>query len=367
MRRRIKRIFHTISNWFNIVRLSRMNYSKKSFKTKLSVVGGVSLDKDTKRRISSYWKGVKANSKFIALYNKNNNVVPFDVRFVSDDLFYCYIDPYFNNAKTAKWLDDKNLYDLLFKDVRQPFVIARKINSYLLNINYETTNTDVVINQCRSFGEVVVKKSIESEGGHGVRIVDAIANTDELRKEIQNNDDVVIQTVIKQHPAMAALHHSSINTIRIISLIHKGEVQILSTIVRMGRGGSRIDNASSGGVFCGVDESGRLRKYAYDVDGNQWDRHPSGVIFEGYEIPGIDKCKDVVRKNAMKLARFCKMPSWDFAIDEEGEPVLIEVNMSYGQLDFHQMTNGPLFKDLTPEIMSEVFSNRKKRLLRKLF
>ena len=110
-----------------------------------------------------------------------------------------------------------------------------------------------------------------------------------------------------------------------------------------------------------------MRKYAYDVDGNKWDRHPSGGVFEGRFIPGIEKCKVIIERNAMKIARFCKMPSWDFAIDEEGEPVLIEVNMSYGQLDFHQMTNGPLFKDYTPEIMNEVFSNRKKRLLRKLF
>lgn len=367
MRRRIKRIFHTISDWFNIVRLSRMNYSKKSFKTKLSVVGGVSLDQDTKRRISSYWKGVKANSKFIALYNKINNVVPFDVRFVSDDLFYCYIDPYFNNAKTAKWLDDKNLYDLLFKDVRQPLVIARKINGYLLNKNYETTNLEAVVSQCRSLGEVIIKKSIESEGGHGVQIIDAVAEVDELCREIQNNDDFVIQEVVKQHPALSAIHPSSINTLRIMSLLHKGEVHILSTILRMGRDGSRIDNASSGGIFCGVDESGKLRKYAYDVNGNRRDRHPSGVVFEGYEIPGVEKCKDIVRKNAMRIARFCKMPSWDFAIDDKGNPIFIEVNMTYGQLDFHQMTNGPLFKDLTLEIMSEVFASRRKRLLRRVF
>jgi hypothetical protein len=344
-----------------------MKYAKKSYNNKLSVVGEVSLNQDIKRNISSYWKGIKANSRFIALYNKTNDAVPFDVRFVSDDLFYCYIDPYYNNAKAAKWMDDKNLYDLFFKEVRQPLVIARKINGYLLNKNYETTNVEAVVNQCRSFGEVIVKKSIESEGGHGVRIIDAVADVDELCREIQNNDDFVIQEIIKQHPILATLHQSSINTIRIISLIHKGAILILSTVVRMGRGGSRIDNASSGGIFCGVDESGKLRKYAYDVDGNKWDRHPSGVVFEGCVIPGLEKCKAIIERNAMRIARVCKMPSWDFAIDEKGEPVLIEVNMSYGQLDFHQMTNGPLFKDLTLEIMNEVFASRRKRLLRRVF
>lgn len=349
------------------VRLSRMKYSKRSYRNKSAVVGNDSLDKSTKRLISSYWSGVKVNSKFVALYNKINNTASFDVRYVSDDLFYCYIDPFYNNTDAAQWMDDKNYYDLLFKDVPQATFIARKMNGILLDANYEYIDINSVVDLCKGFEEVVVKKSVNSEGGHGVHILNATTVPEKLRSLIQKNHDLVIQEVVRQHPVLAAIHPSSINTLRIMSLLHDGEVHILSTILRMGRGGSRIDNASSGGIFCGVDESGKLKKYAYDVNGNRWDCHPSGVVFEGYEIPGVDKCKDIVRANAIKIARFCKMPSWDFAIDKNGEPILIEVNMSYGQLDFHQMTNGPLFKDLTLEMLNEVFASQQKRLLRRVF
>jgi len=366
MKKILRVIVRALDNRFN-VRLSRIKYSKRSFCKKVSVVGDVSIDKNTKNRISSYWNGVKANSEFVALYNKINETTSFDVRFVSDDLFYCYIDPYYNDADAARWIDDKNYYDLLFKDVPQAAVIARKMNGFLLNADFEKIDENTVISLCKRYGEVIIKKSIDSEGGHGVQIVDVTETTDWLQKAILKNDEFVIQEVVKQHSALAAIHPNSINTLRIMSLFHKGVVYILSTILRMGRDESRIDNASSGGIFCGVDESGKLRKYAYDVNGNRWDCHPSGVVFEGYEIPGVDKCKDIVRANAIKIARFCKMPSWDFAIDEKGNPIFIEVNMTYGQLDFHQMTNGPLFKDLTLEIMNEVFASPKKRFVRKIF
>lgn len=366
MKKRLRCIVRALDERFQ-VRLSRMKYSKRSYRSKSAVVGNDSLDKSTKRLISSYWGGVKANPKFVALYNKINNTASFDVRFVSDDLFYCYIDPFYNNTDAAQWIDDKNYYDLLFKDVPQAAVIARKMNGFFLNADFERIDEDAVISLCKNYGEVIIKKSIDSEGGHGVQIVDMTATTDGLQKAILNNDEFVIQEVVKQHPALAAIHSSSINTLRIMSLLYEGEVHILSTILRMGRDGSRIDNASSGGIFCGVDESGKLRKYAYDVNGNRWDCHPSGVVFEGYEIPGVDKCKDIVRANAIRIARFCKMPSWDFAIDENGDPIFIEVNMSYGQVDFHQMTNGPILKDLTPEIKNEVFADSKKKYLRKIF
>ena len=50
-----------------------------------------------------------------------------------------------------------------------------------------------------------------------------------------------------------------------------------------------------------------------------------------------------------------RMVSWDVAIDESDEPVLIKVNLSDGELDFHQLNNGPLFGEDTDEILREVF------------
>lgn len=43
-------------------------------------------------------------------------------------------------------------------------------------------------------------------------------------------------------------------------------------------------------------------------------------------------------------------------MDNNDEPMLIEANLCDGELDFHQLNNGPLFGVDTEEILSEVFS-----------
>ena len=51
-----------------------------------------------------------------------------------------------------------------------------------------------------------------------------------------------------------------------------------------------------------------------------------------------------------------RMVSWDFSVNEDGMPILIEANLMYGELEFHQLCNGPIFGDDTEEILKEVFS-----------
>ena len=49
------------------------------------------------------------------------------------------------------------------------------------------------------------------------------------------------------------------------------------------------------------------------------------------------------------------MISWDIAIDNNTDPILVEANFANGQLDFHQLNNGPLFGNLTESILTQVF------------
>jgi len=46
------------------------------------------------------------------------------------------------------------------------------------------------------------------------------------------------------------------------------------------------------------------------------------------------------------------------AIGEDGQPILIEVNLCYGQLDYHQYTNGPIFGDLSEELVNTIFGKQ---------
>jgi hypothetical protein len=43
------------------------------------------------------------------------------------------------------------------------------------------------------------------------------------------------------------------------------------------------------------------------------------------------------------------MVSWDYAIDYEGNPVLIEANIPTGQIDFDQLNIGPILANTRTE------------------
>ena len=64
--------------------------------------------------------------------------------------------------------------------------------------------------------------------------------------------------------------------------------------------------------------------------------------------------KELVIKACRMVPHF-RMVAWDVSVLENGEPVLIEANLYDGQLDSHQIHNGPLFGENTEKIMREVF------------
>lgn len=172
--------------------------------------------------------------------------------------------------------------------------------------------------------------------------------------------DSVIQVGIEQHPIMASLNPSSVNTIRILShLTKEGEIKIRSAIVRIGRSGSYVDNASSGGLTVGIDPDGHMKPHAYDITGLKYTIHPDTQIkFSSITIPNFPQIIDTIKSLQWNIPWF-RLLSWDIALDIEGQQVLIEVNMHSGQLDFHQLNNGPVFGEDTQDVLHEVFGSKR--------
>lgn len=170
--------------------------------------------------------------------------------------------------------------------------------------------------------------------------------------------ELVCESSIEQHECLSSINDSSVNSIRVITLITKeGDFVPLSSILRMGHHGSRVDNASSGGIFCGIDEDGVLKNIAFDGTGKRYNVHPNGTNFSGVRIVGYEKCLELAKKLAYRVISSTRLVSWDFAIESDGDPTLIEMNVSFGEIDFHQMCNGPLLGKLQDEILDEVFKN----------
>ena len=164
---------------------------------------------------------------------------------------------------------------------------------------------------------------------------------------------------LNQHPILSAMNSSSVNTLRPITLVFKGEPMILSVVLRVGAPGSVVDNMCSGGYQIAVLPDGKLSSHAYTNRNGKDDLVDiSDQPVFCQTVPGYAAACAAALKGARQLPHL-RLVAWDFAIDEQGEPVLLELNThAPGQ---NQETNGPTFGDRTEEILSEVFAKRRKK------
>ena len=157
----------------------------------------------------------------------------------------------------------------------------------------------------------------------------------------------ILQERIVQHEALAALHAPSVNTVRLVTTLRDGVATPLVAALRIGVGGTPVDNWSSGGVVVGVDlETGRLRgRGAYKpltrdlLRAGRLDRHPdSGVTFDGYELPFFHEGMALACDFHRDLGSL-RSVGWDLAVAPDG-PVLVEGNTSWNGAMFMALDAG---------------------------
>ena len=338
------------------VRIQRKRVVKSDFAKKRNHLKRLTADQQ--KEIISYWAPLFNAKKEMHWFEFYNNICVDKATlkyYVPDSVYYIDFDRIITNSGRAQMMDDKNLYDLLFHDINRPRCIARKTNGTLLDSDYQIITADQAYQLCKAQGRIIAKEARVSAGGKGVKFMDF----NEVSREqfidwTDRHPEFVIQEIIEQHETLSSIHAASINTIRIMTMLHDGKVIVLSSVLRMGKDGAKVDNASSGGIVCGIDDKGCLKEYAYDVHGDRWSQHPQGAVFKGIPIPGFDKCRQLVIRLAGRLCNTSPLVSWDLAVGKDGEPILIECNMTFGQLDFHQMCNGPIFGDRPMEFLSTV-------------
>ena len=279
----------------------------------------------------------------------------FDAHYIPDNLYYNLIDMNFSDRLRARAIDNKCLYAKLFPMAKQPETIARRMNLSWVDKDYCSIGEKELRDRLDAADEVVIKFANESMGGKGVHFLSGSNLSQQVFDLIKDkNKDIVIQKVLKQHPDLAKLNPASVNTIRHLTFLENGKAKVYSSILRMGINQSRVDNASSGGITGGITASGRLKPVAYAVSGKKYELHPSSEIsFDSITVPSFDASIKFVENLHESLPLF-RLVSWDIAIDVNGEPVLLEPNLYYGELDFHQLNNGPLFGEDQDRILSKV-------------
>lgn len=299
---------------------------------------------------------MKVSPVFHAYYTKRRG--EFFSNYLPNDLYRNYIDKYYNDAKKAVVLENKCYFKKMFPDMKQADTVCYRLNGFWFAEDDTIITFEKAQNIVAKENTVVVKQAVGSSGGHAVSFVEGNAPKKFVEIVGQISEDIIVQRPIKQHAVLSRINESSVNTIRVVSLLREEGVTVYSTVLRMGTDGAKVDNVSSGGVSCGIREDGRLREKGYTRAGKTYSAHPtSGVIFGEVQIPSYEKILYAVKRLHPQIPHF-RLVSWDFSIDENGEPVLIEANLNCGGIDVNQMNNGPLFGEDTKKVLDEVFGKR---------
>ena len=157
----------------------------------------------------------------------------------------------------------------------------------------------------------------------------------------------MLQERIVQHPALAALHESSINTVRLVTVYEGGAVTPLVAVLRVGVGGRAVDNWSAGGLVAALDpETGRLRgRGIFKPEGPDGlrrpavDRHPdSGVALDSYALPDIAEAVELACRFHRDLGRPTSV-GWDLAMTPDG-PTVVEGNTYWNGAMFMALDAG---------------------------
>lgn len=359
----MKEFMKNILNWlnYNSVSIFARYHFRKQASEYCKQNNIPDIDSNYKNDIKKYWTKYEKHPStiFHRWYTGCNGVR--DVRYIPENFFYDVVERYFNDMSLEPAYTDKGMFGKLYSDIKQPETVLINMNGIYYDKNYNVISYEEACKNFLSNKRVVIKPTRDSGGGKNVNFIDASKSNEEDCHKLFDNygKDFIVQLPLKQHSQLAALHRESINTIRVMSVLKDGEVSIVSTIIRMGVGKSCVDNECSGGINCGVDENGHLSDVAYDASGKVYKVHPQGFEFNTGIIPSYDKVVKIIKEQHKKMPYF-GLISWDFTVDELGDPVMIELNLNWCGLNFHQLHHGPLFGDRTDEILNEIFSKLRK-------
>ena len=306
------------------------------------------------------WDTGLVDPLWVQVYSDKTGI--YSPEYVGSDIHYYNVEWSRIDYDYLRAFLDKNYMDVVLPCVKHPVTLIRKIHGQYLDVDFNPMSKPQAIDKLYENLDpgIVVKISRSSSGGKGVRFLGKGSTKEDISEALDVDPDVAVQLVMRQHPEMAKMNASSVNTIRIICIILDGESIPLSSVVRIGNSGSRVDNFSSGGVGCGVKPDGRLNDCGYTQKGERYDVHPNGFVFSEGFVPNFDKVLEAVKRCHMCVPMF-GVASWDIAIDEDGEPVLIEYNVGGAGIDIHQYNNGPLYGKYRERIISDAFNNYAER------
>lgn len=305
------------------------------------------------REVPTYWHQY--------FYSRNGL---YSVKYIPASIYSSSIIYNLNNYQFSLAYVDKGFYDTLFPDVNRPQTFVKNVNG----LYYDDKNAisrEEAVERCSSLKAAIIKPTVLGTWGKGVKlfhtengfIPELNMSVSDLFSNYKNS--FIIQNKLEQHPDLARLNPTSVNTIRVMTYRRDNEVIVLYAVIRIGRLGKVIDNETAGGIKADIDlQTGRIKGPAFGSPTEpNMPQTDSGVTLDNYQIPSFPQILDFVKNLHYRLPYF-RLIGWDISVDADGNPVMIEWNRS---AELSQVAHGPAFGDYTEEILYKALHEKNTR------
>lgn len=301
-----------------------------------------------------------------------------DVNIVPDEVSHNIILPILNPVRFRFCYEDKNIYDKLFPTEYTAATLLRKMNGFYYDADYrriEQLTDSLLLQKVQQFDTIVIKPTIDSHSGSGVMLFEKnpdgsytrmqgteLLTVDFLKK--QYGEDFIIQERLPQSEFMNRFNPTSVNTLRmaVYRSVKDDSYVVTGAAVRMGGNGSLVDNATVGGAFVGINSDGTLGKWASSSHADFYTTH-NGIDFskEEIRIPDYDRIKAFAIDVARRVPHH-RLFAMDIMIDRDGNPRLIEFNLSSFSVKFYQLTLTSVFGEYTDEVIEYCTKHKKEAM-----
>jgi len=176
--------------------------------------------------------------------------------------------------------------------------------------------------------EALLGKPLEGSSGQGIikyTSRDWQDGPEAFLARLRQDGIGILEELVVQHPKMASLCPTSVNTCRIATLLGEKQQGIVYAFLRIGNG-KVMDNVDCGGMASRINlDTGKLQTVGADKQGNTYLKHPmTNTSIIGFQIPFWEEAKTMCLQAAQKVPQM-RYIAWDVAITEKG-PTFIEGN-----------------------------------------
>lgn len=309
-----------------------------------------------KKLIKQTWPTLEISSldyTWSRIWKKENGFSPYFIGTMWTWSILEKINPY----EQVVSLQNKALCDKYLSDIPFPKVFVRSIEGVLYNKDIQPITIEEACNILANTDGFIIKPSIDTLCGNGViKVVKENKTKDKYCKYIietlkQSGRNFIAQELLCQHPDIARLNPTSINSCRVTTVYLNGKMSS-STMLKVGKKGVFKDNWNSSYVI-GVDPNGNL-KDGYDNYLNKVHQTDNGIHFSTIQLPYFDKMVTAVQNWHQQYFPQCGIIGWDVFVDSNNQVSVIEVNLTCPGIVAEQLASGLFLQPYVDEICQKL-------------